>query len=35
MRVSSAQGGQKKELDPVELELYTIRNCQVDAGNWT
>ena len=31
--VPSAHGGQKKELDPMQLELLVVRSCQVGAEN--
>lgn len=30
-----ACGGQKRELDPLELELHEVVSRYVDAGNWT
>ena len=29
----SARGGQKRALDPLKLELYSIVNCRLGAGN--
>lgn len=31
----SAPRGQKKVLDPLELELQVVVGCQVNTGNWT
>lgn len=31
--VCSTYAGQKRALDPAELELWRLVTCQVDAGN--